>query len=92
VSQIVPRGEIKMPGEEIAGFADIPVSIEVELDRKVMRVGEILALREGSILRLTRSAGENIDIRVGGALVGFGEIVILEDNMGVRITDFHEER
>jgi len=92
MSQIVARNEIQTPGEEIAGCADIPVSIEVELDRKVMRLSDILALRVGSVLRLTRSAGENIDIRVGGALVGFGEIVILEDNMGVRITDFHEER
>jgi flagellar motor switch protein FliN/FliY len=37
---------------------------------------------------MNRSAGENIDILVGGSLIGFGEIVIIEDMMGVRITDF----
>lgn len=72
-------------------LSDVPVSIEVELDRKTLKVSEILRLAPGSVLKMNRSAGENIDIRVGGTLVGFGEIVILEDNMGVRITDFNEE-
>jgi len=77
---------------DLAGpFADVRVPVEVELDRKTMRLAEILDLDEGSVIKMTRSAGENIDIRVGGTLVGFGEIVILEENMGVRITDFHEE-
>ena len=79
------------PLQQIESFADVPLSVDVELDRKTMRVFDILQLDAGSVLKMTRSAGENIDIRVGGALVGFGEIVILEDKMGVRITDFHEE-
>jgi flagellar motor switch protein FliN/FliY len=79
------------PLDQISHLDDVPVSIEVELARKIMKVSEILALSPGSVLRMARSAGENIDIRVGGALVGFGEIVILEENMGVRITDFNEE-
>jgi flagellar motor switch protein FliN/FliY len=79
------------PLDQISHLSDVPVSIEVELDRKNMRVSEILSLAPGSVLRMNRSAGENIDIRVGGALVGYGEIVILEENMGVRITDFNEE-
>jgi flagellar motor switch protein FliN/FliY len=69
----------------------VPLTVDVELDRKAMRVADILALGTGSVLRMTRLAGENIDIRVGGVLMGFGEIVILEDKMGVRITDFHQE-
>lgn len=76
--------------ESTGAMADIPLDIEVELDRKTMTVRDILALSAGSVLKMTRSAGENIDIRVGGALMGFGEIVILEERMGVRITDFHE--
>ena len=78
------------PQEQIAHFSDIPVEIDVELDRKLMSVREILGLEESSVFRLNRSAGENIDILVGGSLVGFGEIVVLEDIMGVRITDFNE--
>ena len=79
------------PQEQIEHVADIPVDIEVELARQLMKVREILSLERGSVIRLNRSAGENIDILVGQALVAFGEIVILEENMGVRITDFNEE-
>ncbi len=77
--------------EEIAHLADVLVDVEVELDRKVMSIGSILNLKQGSVLKMTRSAGENIDILVGGTLVGFGEIVIIEETMGVRITDFNED-
>jgi flagellar motor switch protein FliN/FliY len=77
--------------EEIAHFSDVPVEVEVELDRKIMSIGAILELKQGSVIKMTRSAGENIDILIGGTLVGFGEIVIIEDSMGVRITDFKEE-
>jgi flagellar motor switch protein FliN len=79
------------PSEEIQFLAGVPLTVDVELERKTMLVREILALRPGSVLRMRKSAGENIDIRIGDALVGFGEIVILEENIGVRITDFHEE-
>jgi flagellar motor switch protein FliN/FliY len=77
------------PAEEIAPLADIPLEIEAELDRTTMNVSKLLALQPGSVLWLTRSAGESLDILVGRALVGFGEIVILESMMGVRITDFN---
>lgn len=74
--------------EEIAHLRDVTVQIEVELDRKVITVTDILDLQPGSVIRMSRSAGENIDILIGGALIGFGEIVIIEDAVGVRITDF----
>jgi len=74
--------------DDIAHIKDVPVQLEVELDRKVITVSSILDLQPGSVIRMTRSAGENIDILVGGALIGFGEIVIIEDTVGVRITDF----
>ena len=77
--------------EQIRHLADIPVELDVELDRRILSVREVLELGPGSVIRMTSSAGENIDIRVGGALIGFGEIVILEEHMGVRITDFHQE-
>lgn len=78
--------------EQIARFADILLPIDVELDRVILPVREILRLEEGSVVRMSRSAGDNIDILIGAALVASGEIVVLEENMGVRITDFNEER
>jgi flagellar motor switch protein FliN/FliY len=70
---------------------DVLIEISVELDRKVVTLEQILELEAGSVLKLSRSAGENIDIMVGGTLVAFGEIVVIEDMMGVRITDFNLE-
>ena len=74
--------------EEIADFADVPVEVEVELGRRIMTISQILELGPDSVIRMARSAGDNMDILVGGSLIGFGEIVIIEDSVGVRITDF----
>jgi flagellar motor switch protein FliN/FliY len=79
------------PSEEIAHVADVVIALEVELDRKRMRVREILDLVPGGVIKMERSAGENIDILVDQMLIGFGEIVIIEDAMGVRITDFRSD-
>jgi flagellar motor switch protein FliN/FliY len=56
-----------------------------------MKLSEILSLEEGSIIEMRRSAGENLDIYIGSRLAAFGEIVIIESIMGVRITDFNTE-
>jgi flagellar motor switch protein FliN len=79
------------PEESLAQFADIPVDIEVEMDRRILTMRALLELREGSLIGTTRSAGENIDIYIGGALVAYGEIVVIENMIGVRITDFRDE-
>ena len=76
------------PQEEIAPLGEIPVEVEVELDRKTMTAREVLELQEGSVICTDRSAGENIDLYIGGALFGSGEIVVIENTLGVRITDF----
>ena len=78
------------PQEEIAPLGDVPVEIEVELDRRMMTTREVLRLEEGSVIETGRSAGENIDIYIGGVLCGSGEGVVIENRLGVRITDFRE--
>jgi len=77
--------------EQIAHFSDVPVTVDIELDRRVMTMRQVLELETGSVIKMSRSAGENIDVLVGGTLVAFGEIVIIEDAVGVRITDFSSE-
>jgi len=79
------------PQEEIAPLGEIPVEVEVELDRRLMTTREVLALTEGTVIATSRSAGENIDIYIGGVLCGSGEIVVIENALGVRITDFQDE-
>jgi flagellar motor switch protein FliN/FliY len=79
------------PLEEVAHIATVRIEVEVQLDRRWMKLSDILALEEGSIIEMNRSAGENIDIFIGKRLCAFGEIVIIESTMGVRITDFNIE-
>lgn len=77
--------------DEIGHLADVAIEVEVELDRKQLTVREVLELEAGTVMKMTRSAGENIDVLAGGSLVGFGEIVLVEDTVAVRITDFNIE-
>jgi len=76
---------------QISLLADVPLDISVELDHRVLTLREVLELETGSVIGMRRSAGENIDILIGGVVVAFGEIVIIENTMGVRITDFNTE-
>ena len=79
------------PMQEIADLADVPVEMEVQLGHKILTIAQILELGPESVIRMARSAGDNIDILAGGTLIGYGEIVIIEDAVGVRITDFTQE-
>ena len=79
------------PLEQIADMAEVPIDVQVELGRRIMTIAQILQLGSESVLRIARSAGDNIDILVGATLIGYGEIVIIEDTVGVRITDFRQE-
>lgn len=76
-------------GEKVAGFEDVPLPVNIELDRRMLTVRDVLQLNVNSTLRMNRSAGENLDLLIGGALIGFGEIVISETTTGFRITDFN---
>jgi flagellar motor switch protein FliN len=77
------------PSEQIAGFEDVPLAVNIQLDRRVLTVREVLQLDVDSTLKMNRSAGENLDLLIGEALIGFGEIVISETTTGFRITDFN---
>jgi flagellar motor switch protein FliN/FliY len=77
--------------QQIAHFGDVPITLDIELGRTIMTMREVLRVEIGSAIKFSRSAGDNIDVFVGGTLVGSGEIVIIEDNIGVRITDFSSE-
>lgn len=78
------------PLEELAHLADVPIDVEVVLGRRPMTMREVLALDAGSTLRMARAAGENVDMYLGDVLLGTGEIVVIEQAMGVRITDFSQ--
>ncbi len=72
-------------------FADVQMDVEVQVDRRQMTLKQILEMEDGGVIKLPRSAGENMDVLIGGALIGRGEVVIIDDTVGIRITDFGEE-
>lgn len=90
-AQTVPATTLKN-GEDFEFLNDVPFHIEVVLDRRIVRLNEILKLEPGSIIMLDRAAGDNIDIYVNNVLLGFGEIMAIENRMGVCITDFQSQQ
>ena len=68
-------------------IADIPVRVTVELGKARKSVSEILALTAGAVVELDKMAGEPVDILVNGKLIARGEVVVIDENFGVRITD-----
>lgn len=66
---------------------DVPVTLSLEVGRAQMSVGKLLRLSQGSVVELDRNAGEPLDVLVNGALVAHGEIVIINDKFGIRLTD-----
>lgn len=68
-------------------IADVTMNVTVELGRVSLSVRELLSLREGSLLELDRQAGAPVDILVNGSLVARGEVVVVDDELGVRVTE-----
>ena len=66
---------------------DIPLQVTVELGRTKRSVKEVLELSSGSIIELDKLAGEPVDILVNSRLIAKGEVVVIDENFGVRITD-----
>lgn len=66
---------------------DIPVTLAVELGRTRMVIEEILQLGQGSVLELDKLAGEPLDILVQGRPIGKGEVVVVNEKLGIRLTD-----
>jgi len=66
---------------------DVALEVSVELARSHMPIGDILALRTGSVIELDKLAGEPVDVSVNGTLIARGEVVVVDEKFGVRITE-----
>ena len=73
--------------ENIGIIMDVPLEVTVELGRTSKKIKEILEFTPGSIIELDKLAGEPIDILVNGKFVAKGEVVVIDDNFGIKITD-----
>ena len=66
---------------------DVPLTISMEIGRTKITIRNLLQLNQGSVVELDRMAGEHLDVRVNGTLVAHGEVVVVNDKFGIRLTD-----
>ncbi|WP_022940717.1 flagellar motor switch protein FliN [Psychromonas hadalis] len=66
---------------------DIPVTISMEVGRSKINIRNLLQLNQGSVVELDRIAGEPLDVLVNGTLIAHGEVVVVNDKFGIRLTD-----
>ncbi len=81
-----PPGTIA-PGNDLNMILDIPVQLTVELGRTRIPIKHILQLAQGSVVELEALAGEPMDVLVNGYLIAQGEVVVVNDKFGIRLTD-----
>lgn len=92
LEQLHPTGIDEMSvGMQAAGdlrrLSAVPVELSVEMGRARMTVGETLELRPGSIITLNRTAGEPVDLLVNGTPIARGEVVVIDEQFGLRLTE-----
>jgi flagellar motor switch protein FliN/FliY len=75
------------PQNDIDMILDIPVQLTVELGRTRIPIKHILQLAQGSVIELDAMAGEPMDVLVNGCLIAQGEVVVVNDKFGIRLTD-----
>lgn len=73
--------------DELQRLHDVPVELAVEIGRTRMTIGETLALGPGSIVSLNRLAGEPVDLLVNGRPIARGEVVVVDEEFGLRVTE-----
>ena len=85
-NSLMPASDVQGTGN-IGLLMDVTMNMTVELGRATMTIRDILGLGEGSIIELQKLAGEPVDLLVNGKLIARGEVVVIDENFGVRVTD-----
>ena len=80
-----PMAEGESPNLEV--ILDIPVTLSMEVGSTEISIRNLLQLSQGSVIELDRLAGEALDVMVNGTLVAHGEVVVVNDKFGIRLTD-----
>ena len=82
-----PQASQPVPQENMGLIMDVPLEVTVELGRTKKSIAEILDFAPGTIIELDKIAGEPIDVLVNGKFVAKGEVVVIEENFGIRVTE-----
>lgn len=90
----IKQGKVKEASLDMDFLMDIPLTVTVELGRGRMLISELLKLGQSSVIALTKFAGEPMDVFVNNRLIAKGEVVVVDERFGVRLTDIvsHAER
>jgi flagellar motor switch protein FliN len=86
-TNFTPTGAAPGAGNDLNMILDIPVQLTVELGRTRIPIKNILQLAQGSVVELETLAGEPMDVLVNGFLIAQGEVVVVNDKFGIRLTD-----
>jgi flagellar motor switch protein FliN/FliY len=81
------NGPITLDGPNLDVILDIPVSISMEVGSTDINIRNLLQLNQGSVIELDRLAGEPLDVLVNGTLIAHGEVVVVNEKFGIRLTD-----
>ena len=76
-----------LPDLNLDVILDVPVSLSLEVGRTRMPIRSLLQLNRGSVIELERGAGDPLDVYVNGTLIAHGEVVVINDRFGVRLTE-----
>jgi flagellar motor switch protein FliN/FliY len=82
-----PAGAAGGDGADLRRLHDVPVELAVEIGRTRMTIGQTLELRPGSVVSLNRLAGEPVDLLINGKPIARGEVVVIDEEFGLRVTD-----
>ena len=85
-------GAASVPDSDISRLSDIPMELSVEIGRTHMTVGETLDLRAGSVVSLERQAGDAADLLVNGTPIARGEVIVVDEQYGLRVTEILDAR
>jgi flagellar motor switch protein FliN len=86
-SEFSPKNKLNDTQNDIDFILDIPVQLTVELGRTKIAIKNLLQLAQGSVVELDGMAGEPMDVLVNGCLIAQGEVVVVNDKFGIRLTD-----
>ncbi|WP_439859047.1 flagellar motor switch protein FliN [Pseudomonas sp. MBLB4136] len=78
---------VSLDGPNLDVILDIPVSISMEVGNTDITIRNLLQLNQGSVIELDRLAGEPLDVLVNGTLIAHGEVVVVNEKFGIRLTD-----
>ncbi|HZQ82118.1 MAG TPA: flagellar motor switch protein FliN [Gaiellaceae bacterium] len=85
--EALEAGAVSSDSADLALVLDVPVEVSVEVGRTTMSIRETLAIAPGSIISLDRMAGEPVDLLVNGRRIARGEVVAVDEEFGLRVTE-----